>query len=149
MAKNKQTAKRFSITMPAELYGELDRMVEARGLDNRSMAIADIVKRELLDYKQQKPNRVMAGVITLSYDEAADTCAGKLLAIRRGFLKEVISCFQVMLEDGKNLEVWLVQGEVTTLQRILGTALKGSASMLGQLTFADAILPPLPSDRDH
>jgi CopG family nickel-responsive transcriptional regulator len=147
MARNKQTAKRFSITMPPELYEELDRMVVDRGLDNRSMVIADIVKREVHTYKQQKQNRVMAGIVTLSYNEEMDACAGKLLALRRSFLDEVISCFQVMLEDGKNLEIWLVQGEVGTLHRILGTALKCSTSMLGQLTFADAVLPPLKSRR--
>ena len=146
MSKNKQTAKRFSITMPPDLCEELDRMVEDRGLDNRSMAIADIVKRELLSYKQQKKSRVMAGVVTISYNEETDNCAGKLIAVRREFLKEVISSFQVMLEDGKNLEVWLVQGEVGTLHRILSTALKCSGSMLGQLTFSDAILPPLQSN---
>jgi CopG family nickel-responsive transcriptional regulator len=143
MPKNKQAAKRFSITMPPELCDELDRMVAGRGLDNRSLVIADIVKRELLAYKQQKGNRVMAGTITLSYNEEADTCAGKLLAVRRAFLKEVISCHQVMLEEGKNLEIWLVQGRVGTLRRILGTVLACSGSMLGQLTFADAVLPPL------
>lgn len=146
MAKNRQTAKRFSITMPPDLCDELDHMVEDRGLDNRSMAIADIVKRELLAYKQEKKNQVMAGVITISYNEEADHCAGKLIAVRREFLEEVISSYQVMLEDGKNLEVWLVQGEVGKLRRILGAALKCSGSTLGQLTFADAILPPLRSN---
>lgn len=146
MVGNRQTARRFSITMPPELCAELDRMVEERGLDNRSMAISDIVKRELLDCKRQKKSRVMAGVLTISYNEAADGCAGRLIAVRREFLKEVISCFQVMLEDGRNLEVWLVQGKVETLQRIRSTVLKCGGSMLGQLAFADAVLPPLQSD---
>jgi len=143
MPKEKQNYKRFSVTMPAELYDELEHMAEERGMDNRSMVIADLVKRELLKYKLQDRTRVMAGTLTISYDATADDCAGKLIAIRREYLDEVISTFQVMLEDGKNLEIWLLQGEVEKLYTLLSVALKCGKSMMGQITFADAILPPL------
>ena len=143
MSKEKPVFKRFSITMPEELCDELNQMVEERGLSNRSMAIADLVKRELLNYKQQDKSRVMAGTITISYDENSGKTAEKLIAIRRQYIDEVISSFQVMLEADKNLEVWLVQGKVDTLYEILSAALNVSTTMLGQLTFADALLPPL------
>ena len=143
MQKEKQNYKRFSVTMPADLYDELEQMAEDRGMDNRSMMIADLVKRELLKYRQQDRTRVMAGTLTISYDAAIDDCANKLIGLRRGYLDEVISSFQVMLEDGKNMEIWLVQGEVEKLYTLLSEALKCSKSMLGQITFTDAVLPPL------
>ena len=61
MQKEKQNYKRFSITMQAELYGALEQMAAARELDNRSLLIADLVKRELLTYTRQDRSRVMAG----------------------------------------------------------------------------------------
>lgn len=143
MQKEKQNFKRFSITMPAELYDELEQMTDDRGMDNRSMVIADLVKRELIKYKLQDRTRVMAGTLTISYDASVGDCANKLIAIRRDYLTEVISTFQVMLEDGKNMEIWLVQGEVEKLYTLLSTTLKCSKTMHGQITFADAILPPL------
>jgi len=149
MQKEKQNFKRFSITMPAELYGELEQMTADRGMDNRSMVIADLVKRELIQYKQQDRSRVMAGTLTISYDASVGDCANKLIAIRRDYLTEVISTFQVMLEDGKNMEIWLVQGEVEKLYTLLSTTLKCSKTMHGQITFADAILPPLRTNPTH
>lgn len=143
----KEKYKRFSVTMPAELHAELEQMAEDRGMDNRSMMIADLVKRELLNYKQQDKTQVMAGTITLSYHAAGDDCASKLIALRRRYLAEVISTFQVMLEDGKNMELWLVQGEVGNLYTLLSEAKKCSKSGMGQITFADAILPPLRNNR--
>ncbi|MDF7806888.1 CopG family ribbon-helix-helix protein [Pontiellaceae bacterium B12219] len=143
MSKEKQNYKRFSVTMPAELYDELEQMTKDRGIDNRSMMIADLVNRELLKYKQQDRTRVMAGTLTISYDASANDSANKLIALRRAYLTEVISTFQVMLEDGKNLEIWLVQGEVEKLYTLLSEALQSGKSMMGQITFADAILPPL------
>lgn len=147
MPKEKQNYKRFSVTMPADLYDELEQMAQDRGMDNRSMMIADLVKRELLKYRQQDRSRVMAGTLTISYDAAIDDCSNKLAALRRTYLDEVISTFQVMLEDGKNMEIWLVQGEVEKLYTLLSKALKCSKSMMGQITFADAVLPPLRTNR--
>lgn len=147
MQKEKQNYKRFSITMPAALYEELEQMAKARELDNRSLLIADLVKRELLTYSRQDRTRVMAGTLTITYDVNGDDCAGKLIALRRTYLDEVISTFQVMLEEGKNLEIWLVQGEVDKLYTLLSMALKCSKSVMGQITFADAVLPPLRSNR--
>lgn len=143
----KEKYKRFSVTMPAELYAELEEMSEDRGMDNRSMMIADVVKRELLTYKLQDKTRVMAGTLTLSYHAEGDDGASKLVALRRRYLAEVISTFQVMLEDGKNMEIWLVQGEVQKLYTLLSEAQKCSKSALGQITFADSILPPLRSNQ--
>lgn len=147
MQKVKQNYKRFSVTMPAELYGELEQMAQERGMDNRSMMIADLVKREVLRHRQLDRTRVMAGTLTISYDAAIDDCANRLIALRRTYLDEVISTFQVMLEDGKNMEIWLVQGQVEVLHTLLSRALKCSKSMMGQITFADAILPPLRTNR--
>ncbi len=147
MQKEKQNYKRFSITMPAGLYEELEQMAAARDLDNRSLLIADLVKRELLTYTRQDRSRVMAGTLTISYDVNGDDCAGKLIALRRQYLDEVISTFQVMLEEGKNLEIWLVQGEVDRLYILLSNALKCGKGVTGQITFVDAILPPLRTNK--
>lgn len=148
MARTKQKYKRFSITMPEDLCDELDEISKKHGMDNRSMLIADIVKRELLGYKQRDHSRVMAGTITLTYDGCLDDCANKLIALKRECLDEVISTHQVMLEDGKNMEIWLVQGEVGKLYSLLGQACKCSKSSMGQLTFAEALLPPLRSNKN-
>ena len=148
MQREKQNYKRFSITMPAELYDELEQMTADRGMDNRSLVIADLVKREVIKYRQQDRTRVMAGTLTIAYDATAGDCANRLMAIRRDYLDEVISTFQVMLEDGKNLEIWLVQGEVDRLYTLLSIALKCGKNTTGQITFADAILPPLRTNRN-
>lgn len=143
MVKPKSRYKRFSITMPFDLCEELDSMAEAKGMDNRSMAIAELVKHELISYKQEELSRVMAGTLTLSYDAETDECANRLSRLRRKWLAEVISTIQVMLEDGMNMEIWIVQGEVGKLHRLKQDACSCSKSCMAQLTFAEALLPPL------
>lgn len=143
MPKARAYFKRFSVTMPADLCDALQAMVEARGTGNRSQVIAELVEREVVRTRQENPDLVMAGTITLTYAENSNACANRLIRLRRANLEEVISTQQVMLEDGKLMETWLVQGEVRVLRKMLAEALICSLGMKGELNFTDALMPPV------
>jgi CopG family nickel-responsive transcriptional regulator len=143
MKENKTYYKRFSITMSSDLFEEFDELVKERGQQNRSLAIAELVQREVIRYRQEDPTRVMAGTITLTYFENNNSCADRLIKLRRNYAEETISCQQVMLEDGKLMEIWLLQGEVQVLNSMLAQALSCSNEMTGDLTFTDTLMPPV------
>ncbi len=143
MKENKSYYKRFSITMASDLFEEFDELVKERGQANRSLAISELVQREVIRYRQQDPTRVMAGTITLTYFEENNSCADRLIKLRRSYAEETISCQQVMLEGGKLMEIWLLQGEVQVLQTMLAKALRCSNEMTGELTFTDTLMPPV------
>jgi metal-responsive CopG/Arc/MetJ family transcriptional regulator len=143
MANKRDYFKRFSVTMPAALYDAFNEMIEARGIGNRSQVIADLVEREVIQARQEDPTRIMAGTLTLTYFEDSNSCASRLIQLRRANLEEVVSTQQVMLEGGKLMETWLVQGEVRVLQKMLAEALGYSPGMKGRLDFADALMPPV------
>ena len=95
MASKREYFKRITVTMPASLCEELNQMIEQRGIDNRSQVIAELVKREIIRNKQEAPNVVMAGTITLTYFEDNNSCAHRLIHLRRANLEEVISTQQL------------------------------------------------------
>lgn len=143
MAAKREYFKRFSVTMPASLYEALNKMIDERGGGNRSQVIADLVEREIIQARQEDPSRIIAGTITLTYFEESNSCASRLIELRRANLEEVISTQQVMLEGGKLMETWLVQGEVRVLRHMLVEALSFSPGMKGSLDFTDALMPPV------
>ena len=143
MAPKREYFKRFSVTMPAALYDAFNERIREHGSGNRSQVIADLVEREVIDARQEDPSRIMAGTITLTYFEDRNSCASRLIKLRRANLEEVISTEQVMLEGGKLMETWLVQGEVRVLRGMLTEALKFSPGMKGKLDFTDALMPPV------
>ncbi len=143
MKKSRDYFKRFSITMSSDLFSEFDELVKERGQENRSLAIAELVQREVIRYRQEDPERVMAGTINLTYFEKNNACANRLITLRRDYMEEIISIQQVMLEGGKLMEIWLVQGEVQVLNSVLAQALRCSNEMMGELTFTDALMPPV------
>ncbi len=65
------TVSRISRSLPPELLGELDDMVKNRGYDNRSRAIREMVRYELVEHQRTLGNEIMVGTLNLLYDRAA------------------------------------------------------------------------------
>ncbi len=143
MFANKEKVQRISVSLPEGLCRDLDRLLDARGFPNRSQAIADMVRRELVDQKGRQGRQVMAGTITLVYSEEAPSLRVHLIDVARQHLPEVISSLHVMLEDFHTLEVWLVQGPVAQLHCILNKILACRGVKTARLTLTSEVLPPL------
>ena len=66
MAKPEQDrADRFSISLPRQLIADFDHMLAAKGYDNRSLAIADILRAWLVEQRRENPGQEIAGAVTL------------------------------------------------------------------------------------
>jgi CopG family nickel-responsive transcriptional regulator len=135
--------RRLSISLPERLSFELDEMVAKKGFKHRSQAVAELISSRLNQESQQEPNTVMAGTLTLVYDESKRGLLAKIARILRENLTEIISSQHIMLEDNFVMEVMLMQGPVDTLQKIADKlrTCKGVAS--GQLALTTKLLPPL------
>lgn len=135
--------ERISISLPSQLVRELDRLVTDGGYRNRSQAVAQMIRNTLLDHYEQKGSRVMAGAITLVYDESQSNLKTRLVGIQRKYIDSVISSLNVLLEDNYSLEVLQVQGPVDTLNVIVREirALKGVENC--KLVLSSAVLPPI------
>ncbi len=134
---------RVSLSLPNEVFDGLEVLSERRGYANRSLAVADILRGEMVNQRRLDPDQVMAGSITLVYDESRPGLAEKLLATFRRRLKEVVANLSVLLENTMRMDVLIVQGPVGTLDELVAelVALKGVET--GKLTLTSAVLPPL------
>ncbi len=50
----KEFATRFSASLPPQLMRQLDAMVREKGYDNRSLAIADMIRAQLVEHATQQ-----------------------------------------------------------------------------------------------
>jgi CopG family nickel-responsive transcriptional regulator len=142
-AKKEANSTRFTISLPASLFGELDEMVEERGFASRSEAISKMISEQLVQHKQALGKKIMAGTITLIYDHAKAGLATKLLSIQHKWLKEVISSQRVHLENHHSLEVLLVQGPGYRLKQIAAELIACKGVQHGYLTVTSTIIPPI------
>ncbi len=145
---SKDLAIRTSISLPRELIQQLDRMVEARGFRNRSQALREMIHSQLARYGRENGDQVMAGTITIFYDESKPQLRSRLAQIQRKHIDEVISSQHVLLEGTHTMEVLLVQGPAATLQSISDQLVSCKGVSTGGLNLSPVLLPPIHAKGD-
>lgn len=135
--------KRITVSMPDETFQALDRLVQQRGFDNRSQAVSEMILQHAAQHLGKIGTEVMAGTLTLVYDESKSALLRDLSRIFRDHLAEVISSQHVMLEDDHVLEVILMQGPARTLREITNKLATCKGVKSAHLTLTPHLMPPL------
>ncbi len=139
----RQPVQRISVSLPNHVYHELDAMVEERGLENRSKAIVEMITQAVAEHQEDDGERIMAGTITLIYDESKGQLLQRLAELERTHVDEVISSLHVQLQDNHRMEVVLVQGPAAKLRAIADRLIACKGVRTGKLTLTSMIMPPL------
>ncbi len=139
----KSGVSRVSVSLPQPLLRALDQMVAARGFESRSQAIAEMINKQLAEHQQQLGEEIMAGTITLVYDNSTPGLQKQLADLQHAHLTEVISSLHVHLIHAHTMEVILVQGPAARLQSIFDRMLTCRGVTTGRLQLTTVILPPV------
>ncbi len=142
-SKKTPLVNRISISLPDDLQTDLDLMVISRGYESRSQAINDMLRQHLVEHKCDKGNEVMAGTITILYNNATRGLQKTIADLQYRHLDEVISSLHVHLADNKTMEVILVQGPAQTVQAIANEIIAIRGVITGKLQLMGAVIPPL------
>lgn len=118
---------RFGVAMDRGLLERFDRRIAARGYENRSEALRDLVRAELSRASQESGGRVV-GTISLS-------CARKqrheLVRLVEGAQAvELLAAQSVPLDEQHALELLVVRGRAAELVELAGR-LGGARGVLG------------------
>jgi CopG family nickel-responsive transcriptional regulator len=132
------------MSLPAELFRQLDVMVEERGLPSRSQLIAELIRHALAEHEAlTRPDEMLAGTVTLVYRGDSGRVRHQLAQTQADYLKEVISSQHVFLEDDQSMEVLLVQGPAARLKDLCDALRRIRGVHQLQLVTTTALLPPL------
>lgn len=137
---------RLSISLPADLFSELDAMVAERAVANRSQMIAELIRKELAEHNaREKPDSLLAGTITLIYRAESGRVRQALAQVQTSYIPEIISSQHIFLEDDQSLEVLLVQGTAVRLHNLCDALRKIRNVQQVKLITTTTLLPPLSS----
>ena len=84
-------AVRFGVSMDKPLAAKLDRLVAERGYANRSEAVRDMVRRELVREEWRDPNAETVGTVTLVYDHHVRELGERLVTLQHEHHDQVVS----------------------------------------------------------
>ena len=125
---------RFTVSVPQTLAKQLDRMTWEKGYDNRSLAVADMIRNHLVEHHQNYGNRDIAGTITLVYDHHKQHVQAALTDIQHDHHDVIISMLHVHLDHDNCLEVLAVRGKAGTIKKIADELIAAKGVKHGKLT---------------
>jgi CopG family transcriptional regulator, nickel-responsive regulator len=132
--KGSKGVTRFSISLPAELAEQLERMTAAKGYDNRSLAVADMIRAHLVEHHQQFGDKEIAGTITLLYDHHKQHVQAALTDIQHDHHEVIIATLHVHLDHHNCMEVLAVRGKAAVIKRIADELIAAKGVKHGKLT---------------
>lgn len=117
---------RFGVSLEQDLLQKFDLRIKSKNYSNRSEAIRDLIRHELVQ-KQWQADDEVAGTITLIYDHHKRELVNKLMDIQHDFGKLIIAAQHIHLDHSNCLEVVVVRGSARETQKLADTlkAVKG------------------------
>lgn len=107
---------RFGVSLPKDLMTKFDRLVKRKRYPNRSEAIRDLIRRELVQ-EDIASDKIVAGVLSLLYDHHKSSIAEKLTSLQHDHHQSIISNTHVHLDHDNCLEVILLHGRARDIKK--------------------------------
>ena len=117
---------RFGISLDKELSEKFDDLIKSKAYTNRSEAIRDLIRQDLVEQEWLHGGEV-AGAITLIYNHHKRELLNKITDIQHDFQKVIISAQHIHLDHHNCLEIIAVKGNPVEVEKLASTlkAVKG------------------------
>lgn len=111
---------RFGVSLNKDLLDRFDGLIRKRNYTNRSEAIRDLIREELVKQQWQEGDEVI-GAITLVYNHHKRELINKITDIQHDYQKGIISTQHVHLEDDNCMEIIAIKGTPEMAQALADT----------------------------
>jgi CopG family nickel-responsive transcriptional regulator len=108
---------RFGISLDKELSERFDELIRRKAYTNRSEAIRDLIRQDLVEQEWLHGSEV-AGAITLIYNHHKRELLNKITDIQHDFQNSIISAQHIHLDHHNCLEIIAVKGNPTEVQKL-------------------------------
>ncbi|MGI6307597.1 MAG: nickel-responsive transcriptional regulator NikR [Dethiobacteria bacterium] len=125
---------RFGVSISAGLLESFDKVIMKKGYNNRSEAIRDLIRNQLVEMEWEQGDEEVAGTITLIYDHHVRGLSNLLLEVQHDYHNLILSTMHLHLDHHNCLEVLAVQGVTKEIQEIAERLISVKGVKHGQLT---------------
>src|SRR4051812_26424799 len=126
---------RFGVAMDRALLAEFDKRIAARGYENRSEALRDLVRADLTRAAWDSGAEV-AATLTVVYDNHVREVVSRIADQERGQPGMLVSSLRVPLDPDRSLEVMVVRGAASALNAFTGHIAGTKGVLSCELTLA-------------
>ena len=118
---------RFGVSIEPDLLKKYDKVIKKEGYTNRSEAIRDLIRKNIIAEQKQDPNAKAIGTLTMIYDHHTGNLTNKLLNLQHDHHSEILSTTHIHVDHHNCLEVLVLKGKAGNIQKLAENikALKG------------------------
>jgi CopG family nickel-responsive transcriptional regulator len=127
---------RFGISMDPGLLAQFDRRISGKGYANRSEAIRDLVRADLVAQEWERAEGEMVATISLVYDYHLRQLSKRLTGFQHEHHRTVLSSLHVHLDEDNCLEVLVVKGKEPEVRAFAEHLIATKGVKHGRLTLA-------------
>jgi CopG family transcriptional regulator, nickel-responsive regulator len=132
--KKSGNAVRFGVSADARLLEKFDELIAERSYTNRSEAIRDLIRDQLVEFAWTSQDEEVVGTLTLVYNHDAPELAEYLNAIQHQHHTAIISTLHVHLDAHNCLEVLVLKGNGRQIKTIADKLVSIKGVKHGKLT---------------
>jgi CopG family nickel-responsive transcriptional regulator len=132
--------ERVSLAIEKSLLRRFDRLLERRGLGNRSEAMRDLIRRRLVEEEALAGRGEVVASLTLVYDHEQRELSDRLVATGHHHHARVLSAMHVHLDERMCLEVMALRGTPAELRHFADHLIGLKGVKHGQLVLSSARL---------
>lgn len=127
---------RFGVSMDAGLLKQFDKYIKEKGYANRSEAIRDQIRSNLVEKEWKVGTGETVGTITIIYNHHKRELPDTLTSIQHKYHAAMISTLHVHLDAHNCLEVLVVKGKAREIKIIADRLIGTKGVKHGKLTTA-------------
>jgi CopG family nickel-responsive transcriptional regulator len=123
---------RFGVSLDSDLLDSFDDLIARKGYTNRSEAIRDLIRDNLVG-QEWDANKETVGTVTIVYDHHVRALTDKLTSIQHDYQHLIVSGMHVHLDHDHCLEVLVVRGRGSEIKEVADTLIGTKGVKHGKL----------------
>jgi CopG family nickel-responsive transcriptional regulator len=109
---------RFGVAMEKKLLASFDQLNSKKGYKNRSEALRDLIRDNLIEEDWKMGEKETVGTVTIAYSHSVRELTDILTELQHHYHTEIISSMHVHLDEHNCLEVLAVKGKPRHIKEI-------------------------------
>ena len=109
---------RFGVSIEPDLLKKFDKMINKEGYSNRSEAIRDLIRKDLITEKNQDPDAKAIGTLTMIFDHHTGNLTNRLLSLQHDHHNDILSTTHIHVDHHNCLEVLVLKGKTGSIQKL-------------------------------
>ena len=125
---------RTTLAIEKDLLRKFEAWMAAKGYDNRSEALRDLIRAALVESEWSNPKAKVVAVLSVIYDHEQRHLAQDLTHLQHEEHHAILCSQHVHLDNHQCLEVILMEGQAERLRRLADSIIAARGVQAGKLT---------------